>query len=189
MYRNQRPIFTPLFLTPIIRTLKTEEGEFPKIRRGGGGGARSLNFFWRGGRSLKGGDIPRDLAPGRAKLLGISPLVDGGWIPGGGGRNPCDNRTSALYPEYATSIIQLSWLDSETNHRRTKELCTWFCSVNLTVLLSLADHGLLLTQNPLWAIYRRKILCARFKSLPCFCAVFWCNIDHVLCETIWNILR
>ena len=75
MYRNQRPIFTPLFLTPIIRTLKTEEGEFPKIRRGG---ARSLNFFWRGGEIPKGGRIPRDLAPGRAKLLGISPLVDGG---------------------------------------------------------------------------------------------------------------
>ena len=50
-----------------IRTSKTEQG--------GGGGAKSLNF--RGGaRSLKGGEILRDLAPG-------------GQIPGGKA-NPCD---------------------------------------------------------------------------------------------------
>ena len=34
MYRNQRAIFTPLFLTPIIRTLKTEEGEFSRPGEG-----------------------------------------------------------------------------------------------------------------------------------------------------------
>ena len=45
--------------------------------REGGGGAKSLNF--RGARSLKGGEIPWDLASGRAKSLGISPR---------GGRNP-----------------------------------------------------------------------------------------------------
>ena len=36
---NQRPILTPLFLNPIMRTLKTGEGKFPKIQgveRGGG---------------------------------------------------------------------------------------------------------------------------------------------------------
>ena len=53
-----------------------------------GGGAKSLNF--RGAGSLKGGEIPGDLAPGRAKSLGISPR--GGQIPGGG-RNPCDTGT------------------------------------------------------------------------------------------------
>ena len=63
----------------IIRTLKTEEGEFPKIYEGGGGGVRSLKFRMGGARFLRGGQIPRDLAPGRAKSLGISP--QGGQIP------------------------------------------------------------------------------------------------------------
>ena len=46
------------------------------------GGERDPKIW---GGSLKGGKIPRDYAPGRAKLLGISP----------GGRNPCD--TGSLY--------------------------------------------------------------------------------------------
>ena len=41
-------MFTSLFLTPIIRTLKTEEGKFPKIWGGGVGEAISLKFGgWR----------------------------------------------------------------------------------------------------------------------------------------------
>ena len=74
MYRNQRPIFTPLFLTPIIRTLKTEKGEVPKIKEGGGGEARSLKF--KGGATSLSGE---------AKSLGISPR---GQIPGGMGEIP-----------------------------------------------------------------------------------------------------
>ena len=56
-----------------------------KRRKGGGGGAKSLNF--RGGtRSLKG----------RAKSLGISP-----W--GGGGGNPCDTGSRLEGSELLTS--------------------------------------------------------------------------------------
>ena len=61
MYRNHRPIFTPFFLTPIIRTLKTERGG------GEGRGQKSLKF--RGGARSLGrssfgeGQITRDLAP------------------------------------------------------------------------------------------------------------------------------
>ena len=62
IYRNQRPIFKLFFLTPIIRTLKTEEGEIPKI-------------WW-------GCEIPRDLASGGPNHWGSRP---GGQIPGGEG--------------------------------------------------------------------------------------------------------
>ena len=81
MYRNQRLIFTPFFLNPIKRTLKTE-----------GRGRGSLKFRGGGGtRSLKGCEIARDLAQGRIKSLGISPRGDG-QMPGGR-RNPCDTGT------------------------------------------------------------------------------------------------
>ena len=57
MHVSKWPIFSPLFLTPIM---------YKKLelrKRSKGGGAKSLNF--RGdARSLKGGEIPRDLAPG-----------------------------------------------------------------------------------------------------------------------------
>ena len=56
MYRNQRPIFTPIFFTPIIRTLKTE----------GGGAARSLKF--RGGEIPKGGRDPQARSPGKGQI-------------------------------------------------------------------------------------------------------------------------
>ena len=71
MYRNQRPIFTPFFLTPIIKTLKTEEGEIPK-KLGGGG-----EIPKRGSRSLGEGQITRDLARGGKSLGGKIPTTPG----------------------------------------------------------------------------------------------------------------
>ena len=79
MYRNGRSFCRCFWPQWYIRNKKFENA---------GGGAKSL----------KGGEIPRDLAPGRAKSLGISPL---------GEPNPCDTGSTLTktFCEYILSFL------------------------------------------------------------------------------------
>ena len=86
-----------------IRTSKTEEGG----GGGGGGGAKSLSF-------KEGGEIPRDLAPGRVKSLGISP--GGEQIPGGKGGGEIPATPEHLFQSRQSITASLVWLFALSLH-------------------------------------------------------------------------